>query len=84
MDFLSREPIKVISGVVQEIKAENITEDIDGVVGACRLCMLDGEKKFTSSMLLFFNEESLPVTTSTEGGSSPCSGGARRSSSPAY
>ena len=62
MDFRSREPIKgVIYWVEQEIKAEDITEDIDGVVGARRLtCMVDGEKKFTSSMLLFFDEESLP------------------------
>jgi hypothetical protein len=36
LDFCSRVPIKgVISGVEQEIKAENLTEDIDGVVGAC-------------------------------------------------
>jgi hypothetical protein len=47
-------PIKgVISGVAQEIKSEDITEGIDGVVGARRLtCMLDGENELTSSMLL--------------------------------
>jgi hypothetical protein len=41
-------PIKgVISDVVQEIKAEDITEDIDGVVGARRLtCMVYRENKF--------------------------------------
>ena len=45
----------------QEIKAEDITDDIDGVVGARRLtCTVDGEKTFTSSRLLFFDEESLP------------------------
>ena len=61
MDFRSRVTIKlVISGVAQEVKAEDITEDIDGVVGAHRLtCMVDGEKKFTSLMLLFLDEESL-------------------------
>ena len=33
--FCSSAPIKgVISGVVQEVKAEDVTEDIDGVVGA--------------------------------------------------
>ena len=57
MDSHSRTPIKVISGVALEIKAEDITEDIDGVVGARRLtCMVDGVKKLTSSMLLFFDE----------------------------
>jgi hypothetical protein len=62
MDFHSRAPIKgVIYGVAEEIKAEDITENIDEVVGVRRLtCMVDRENKFTSSMLLFFYEESLP------------------------
>lgn len=58
MDFQSRAPIKgVISGVAQEVKADDTTEDMDGVVGACRLTYV-GLRKSTSSIILFFDEGS--------------------------
>jgi hypothetical protein len=61
VDHQNRAPIKgVISGVSLEGKAKDITEEVDGMVGARRLtCMVDGLRKPTSSILLSFELVSL-------------------------